>query len=102
MQVNVGTFRQFVISATRQAPAAAIVAIFANVDGLIIGRLSGQVCGLIRYRFDIIDATAIPVVGTADENSPSLVVAEALAERTGGFNGGPPAHDWRVTTHSAE
>src|SRR5207237_1018354 len=99
---NVGAFCQLVVGTSGKSPTRAVIAIFADVHRFIMSRLPREISGLVRHRFDIVDAAAIPIIRTADENAPALIVAEPLANGAGGFNGGATTDNGRVTTHAAE
>src|SRR4029077_1299310 len=85
-RVNVRSFTEFVIRAARDAPARAVVAVFANVDGIFPQRRRPiSQSRQVRNRLNIIDTPARPVVGAAHQNPELLLTPESLSYRCGGF-----------------
>src|SRR6266513_2071836 len=64
--VNAGAFGELVVRATGEPPARAMVTILALVDRIEPARAARKVGCLVGDRFDVIDATAVPVISAAD------------------------------------
>src|SRR5215831_15778767 len=79
--IDVRTLGEFVVRAPGESPATPIVAVFTNIDGFKIpGLRPTRKRGDVRNRFDVVDAAAIPIVTTADEQPELLVAPETLTE----------------------
>src|SRR5260370_39857699 len=111
---------QFVIHAPREPITGAVIAVFAKVVRRIgceisgCGRIEcriGVTCAAMRtwaalldagHRFEIINASAVPVVAATYQNAELLVCAESLPYRAIEFAEGAATFDRRVTANSIE
>ena len=58
--------------------------------------------GQVRHRFNVINATAVPIVRAADEQTKALVRSEAVTNGAGGFHKAAATQNGRISTHAAK
>src|SRR5215472_87971 len=81
MDIEVRSFRDFVVGASTETPATAIVLVFANVLVVKISRARTiDERADVRRWLDVVDSSAIPIIGAADQDAPTFVLAKTPAD----------------------
>src|ERR1035438_10185198 len=94
---DIGAFPELVVGARRRAPAGAVVDVVANVHRVVIGfRASIRI--RLRIGLDIIDATSLEVVGSAEQQAEFLGRAKSLADRPTHLVNFTAGYDRRVSS----
>jgi hypothetical protein len=90
-----GVIVELVIGAHGAAPAQALVAILAHIDGVVIRR--GAAIGVqVRLRLNVVVSAPVVIVAGARDHAPALGDAEALAHRKVHKAHVAAVLDWRI------
>src|SRR5258708_33838889 len=99
------------MDAAGKSVAGAVIAVFAQIPGVISGikrgvcRLLGGTVAAVRValggdrdRFHIVNASAVPIVASTEQHTQLFVGAEPFADRAAHFVQSSPADDGRAPT----
>src|SRR5262249_53181197 len=101
--INVRPFAELVIPASRDSPAATVVAVFTLIDRFVILlRLASGQARHVGNWLVVVDPPAGPVERTADQHAKLFLRAEPLSHRSRRFHLPTPAKNRHIAAHSAQ
>ena len=99
--IDVRSFFQLVIGASRNPPAAPVVSVFADIYGIENSNRLPADRRQVRHRLNVVNPAPIPIVRATNEQTETLVRTKPPANGTGRFHKAAAAENGSISTHAA-